>query len=244
MKLFDLKQKPTFNDKDILMQLDKCADEFTFPMLDNGYVYPIDSRLTAYCDKARWVLIIEVVGFNYRGGGHDGINNCLHIFGNCLDFQPGTNNDNFIYITDNSSEGATFDEEYLEALNPGIKTMLIREKEVQVSHSIEFYKSKGVDLEEYPKIYIWEFLRGIVPDYRDDFFASESEIRDRIPKDIPRILQIDEWYHIDLADGEKPSQNETFIMIAKILETGDTSYYKPTKKPNNHWKNWPTGGTL
>ncbi len=62
-----------FSSEEILSQLDKCAAEFTFPMLDNGYVYPVDSRLSAYRDEARWVLIIEVFGFNFRGGGHNGI---------------------------------------------------------------------------------------------------------------------------------------------------------------------------
>jgi len=78
-----------YSAKDILKQLDKCAEDYTFPMLDNGYIYPVVSRVSAYRDEKRWALIIEVVGFNYRGGGHDGISNCLHVFGNCLEFEPG-----------------------------------------------------------------------------------------------------------------------------------------------------------
>jgi hypothetical protein len=80
MKLFGLNQNKNYTAQDILQQLDKCARGFTFPMLDNGYNYPVDSRLSAYRDNKRWALIIEVVGLNYWAGGHDGINNCLHIF--------------------------------------------------------------------------------------------------------------------------------------------------------------------
>lgn len=234
----------TFTAKDILAQLDQCAKEFTFPMLDNGYIYLADTKLSAYRDDKRWALIIEVVGYFYKQGGHDGIDNCLHIFGNVLDYEPGTNNNNFLYITDNSKEGETFcdNDEEGTYLNPNIKTMLLRNKEINITNEINFYTSKGIELEEPPKILPWEFLRGIVPDNRANFFATELEIRERIPKDLPLILQLNEWHHNDLAKGEKPSDNETFIMLAKVLETGDVKHYTPTKKPNTHWKNWPNGG--
>ena len=116
MNIFGFKKKQEYSAKEILKQLDKCAEDFTFPMLDNGYVYPIHSKMSAYRDEKQWALIIEVIGFNYRGGGHDGISNCLHIFGNCIDTKPGTDNANFLYITDNSADNLTFDEEYLESL--------------------------------------------------------------------------------------------------------------------------------
>lgn len=112
----------------ILNQLDKCVEEFTFPMLDNGYVYPVVSRLTVYREESRWALIIEVVGFNYRGGGHDGIRNCLHIFGNCLNFDPGTNNKNFLCFIDDSDDGKAFDSEYEEHINSNTKSIPLRGK--------------------------------------------------------------------------------------------------------------------
>uniref|UniRef100_UPI003B84A6BD DUF7003 family protein n=1 Tax=Cellulophaga omnivescoria TaxID=1888890 RepID=UPI003B84A6BD len=46
------------------------------------------------------------------------------------------------------------------------------------------------------------------------------------------------------ADSEIPSKSKTFKQIAKVLETGQAEFYKPTEQPNNHWKNWPDGGTL
>lgn len=244
MKIFGSKANKNHTPGDILQQLDRCAEDFTFPMLDNGYTYPVDSRLSAYRDDKRWALIIEVVGFHYRAGGHDGINNCLHVFGNCLEFKPGTNNSNFLYVTDNSEDGDPFDEEYMDSLNPGVKSMLLRGQKIPISTDFGFYSQKGVELEDPPKIMIWEFLRGIIGDYKEQFLASEGEIRQRIPMDLPLILRLDEWYHNDLANGEKPSQNETFQMIAKVLETGNVDLYMPTKEPNNHWQNWPDGGTL
>ncbi|MEO0505722.1 MAG: hypothetical protein AAF090_06175 [Bacteroidota bacterium] len=244
MNFFRFGRKKKYSSKDILKQLDKCAEEFTFPMLDNGYIYPIHSKMSAYRDEIRWVLIIEVIGFSYRGGGHNGISNCLHIYGNCIDTNPGTDNSNFLFITNDSPDFPTFDEEYLESLNPQAKTMFLRGKETPINHNRDYYLSKGIELEAMDKIFVWEFLRGLQPDYSDYFEATEEEIRDRIPKDLPKIMQLKEWFHPDCADSELPSNNETFRQIAKVLETGEKKHYQPTNPPNNHWKNWPDGGTL
>ncbi|CAN5384008.1 hypothetical protein BH20BAC1_BH20BAC1_23740 [soil metagenome] len=82
--------------EEILNQLNKCNSEYTFPMLDNGYVYPAGTKLTAYRDDERWVIVIGAIGFSYRGGGHNGITNCLHVYGNCLKYEPGTQNENLL----------------------------------------------------------------------------------------------------------------------------------------------------
>ncbi|MBC3760059.1 hypothetical protein H7U19_16750 [Hyunsoonleella sp. SJ7] len=244
MNIFGFKKKKEYSSKEILAQLDKCANDYTFPMLDNGYIYPIHSKLTAYRDEKRWALIIEVFGFNYRGGGHNGISNCMHIFGNCISTNPGTDNANFLQITNDTPDSLTFDEEYQESLNPQAKRMTLRGMEIDINHDREFYLNKGIELEEENKIFVWEFMRGLEPEYNNKFEATEKEIRERIPEDLPLILTLKEWNHPDCAGAELPSSNETFIQIAKVLETGKIEYYNPTLKPNNHWKNWPEGGKL
>lgn len=233
-----------FSFQDILLQLDQCAEDFNFPVLDNGYVYPIDSRLTAYRDDQRWVLVIEIVGHAYRSGGHDGIENCHYIYGNCLNFPPGMNNNHFLLVTANSDEGETFKRGVVWTLNPEVHSMMVREKKVPVSHDPAFYTARGIELESNAHICVHEYMRAITPDYKIEFLAADDEIRTIIPADIPQILQLHEWHHPDLADGALPGGNETFQMIAKVLETGDTSHYHPTCQSNNHWKNWPVGGTL
>jgi hypothetical protein len=42
----------------------------------------------------------------------------------------------------------------------------------------------------------------------------------------------------------QPSSYETWQQIAKVIATGDTSYFRPTLEPNSHWKNWPEGGSM
>ena len=229
---------------EILKQLDKCAEDYTFPMLDDGYVYPAGTKLTAYRDDKRWVIIIEVIGFNYRGGGHNGISNCLHIFGNCLNYEPGTQNENFLYLTKDAEDCNTFDEEEEFYLNPICPTFLLRNEIVQLIHNKDEYKASEILLEDEVKINAFEFLRLLDKLYHDKLVAPEQEIRERIPKDIKKIIELHDWYHPDVVNNELPSQNETFKLIAKVLETGVIENYKPTNNSNTHWINWPEGGTL
>ena len=46
----------------ILDQFDLAAKNFVFPMLDNGYVFPPDVRLSIFRDQVRWLIIIEILG--------------------------------------------------------------------------------------------------------------------------------------------------------------------------------------
>jgi len=55
-------------DKQILNILDDCCEAFTFPMLDNGYVYPAASRLTLFRSDLDWAIVIELFGFSPRSG--------------------------------------------------------------------------------------------------------------------------------------------------------------------------------
>jgi hypothetical protein len=63
----------------ILAQLDKCAEEFTFPDLGRGYCYAVDARMHLFRDPERWALIVETVGYNPRAGN---LVDVVHVFGN------------------------------------------------------------------------------------------------------------------------------------------------------------------
>jgi hypothetical protein len=230
--------------EEILNQLDKCNSDFTFPMLDNGYVYPAGTKLTGYCDNQRWVLIIEVIGFSYRGGGHNGISNCLHIYGNCLQYNPGTQNENFLFLTDDANNCNTFDEEENFYLNPQCSSFILRDEVLPIFHDRDMYRAAGIEIEDDTRVNAFEFLRLLDELYHDKLVATKNEIRERIPKDIPIIIELRSWFHPDVVNGELPSENETFKQIAKVLETGNIEYYKPTNEANTDWKNWPEGGTL
>jgi len=71
----------SYSASEILAQLDGCAEAFTFPILDNAYVYPADTRMTLFRDAERWAIVIEVLGFNSHMGGTGGIDDALYCFG-------------------------------------------------------------------------------------------------------------------------------------------------------------------
>jgi hypothetical protein len=52
--------------EDILSILDQCSADFTFPMLDNGYVYLAATRLSLHRSDADWGLVNCWRVANYR----------------------------------------------------------------------------------------------------------------------------------------------------------------------------------
>src|SRR5215467_6462918 len=65
----------------ILSVLDECSRNFTFPALDNGYVYLAASRLSLHYSPTDWALVVEVFGFNPRAGLPD---LCVYTFASRL----------------------------------------------------------------------------------------------------------------------------------------------------------------
>lgn len=234
----------TFTRDEILSQLDACARQFDFPMLDNGYVYLADVRLGAFRDDTRWALAIEVIGVNNRAGGHDGINNCLHLFGNCLKRPWGTANEDFLYFSGDGPDGPTFVDDSLCTVRPTARSIRIRDRIIEFNLNEVAAVHQGIDLDAQPEVHAHELLRWLVPKHRDLFLITEGELWERIPADLPLVLLLDEWHHPDLAGDEMPSDSLTFRMIADVLVTGDPSRYRPTREPNTHWRFWPEGGTL
>lgn len=227
-------------EKEILDQLDQCNADFAFPMLDNGYVYPITQRLNCYGDSSRWAIIIEAVGYSVRGGDHNGAHSSLHVYGNCLDRKPGLIDGDFLHMTGDGPEGPTFDDWYVR---PEAETITLRGEVVPFDLSESAREARGITMVE-DKLTATDLFRSLLPEHREKFLATEEELRQRIPDGLPLLLRLDDWYHPDVVCGEKPSENETFQLIGKVLAKRDASLYAPTKQPNTHWKNWPNGGTL
>lgn len=227
----------------ILDQLDACAREFTFPMLDNGYVYPVDQRMHIMRSDAMWMMVIETFGFSPRSGGIDGIQNCLHLYGSNLHRAPGTANEDFLNPFDFPQEDL-FDRSTLWAIDPSLDHVMIRGQQVPVDLRPSQLAAKEISLIEPPAVDPPALLRSLVPEHRDMLLATPMEIAARNPHKIPAVMVLDEWNHPDVSGDQLPSQSETFEMLAAVIETGITDAYRPTLPPNTHWRNWPEGGTL
>lgn len=234
---------PHFSASDILTQLDACAKDFNFPVLDNGYIYPITSRITVFGDLETWVIAVEALGYHYRFKGHSGLENCFYMYGNRLPYARGINYDLGLWVTGDSDEGATFAEDAAGTLNAGVQTMMIREKKVVIPRDADYYAAEQIVLKDPAAIRPYEILRGLLPAYRADLLATDEELCEAFPQQLPKLLQLDEWYHPDIIGEELPSGNETFQLIAAVLAAGDAGLYQPTRAANNHWRHWPFGGT-
>jgi outer membrane protein assembly factor BamB len=229
-------EKP-FTKEEVLQQLSAAED---FPTLDNGYIYPATVRLSAFRDSLRWALVIEVVGWNNRSSDHEALQDALYCYGNWLNQSPGLADDGFLTPTRDGDESCTFDD---QDVDPEARDLYVRNCLVKIPRVRKHYASLGIKLEEPGVIKGHELLRALVAEHRDLFLASDDELIQRVG-DLPLVLRLHEWRHPYMSEEEKPSQCETFQMLADVLVSGDPTRYQPEEPPNTHWKHWPMAGQL
>lgn len=204
-------------------------------------IFLIDCRLNIFRnDNGQWCIVSKVFAFQSRG---DSISLTMETFGNCfLQYQ-----DNVSAIDRNSFEEMINDG---MSLLPDAKYWLIRGKKVNLSHNKQDYKEAGINLREYEpgEIYPDEVARLLILKHQNLFRATNEELYKMVPKDLTKILILDEWFHQEHEswnwEETMPGSNETWQQIAKVIVTGDASFYKPTIAPNTHWKFWPESGSM
>jgi hypothetical protein len=229
----------------ILQQFYHAAKNFVFPMLDNGYVYLADVRLSIFRDPGRWLMIVEVLDVSSpRVSGCDVFENCLHLFGNHLSREPGTANDDFLHPIDSLPDDPLFEDEYDWYVRPQARALSVRGHRISLDLSMEALAQRGLELIEPPNVDPVVVMRSLLPEHRTLLLASSEELAARNKDELPLFMRLDEWFHPDLAAGELPSACETFQMLAEAISAGEVEAYKPTRDPNTHWRNWPDGGTL
>jgi hypothetical protein len=242
-----------FSKEEILRVLDDCCGAFTFPMLDNGYVYLAATRLTLFRSPDDWAMTIEVFGFSPRAGLPD-----VHVysFGGTLCNRKGP--DDYVsreaydnYLTNNPHNESRFiyavaEGDWLdgEAVSGTASEVVLRDEAVRLP-TIEELSKQGIEVEDEKEIRVFELCRYLAAIRRSAVLATTEELRANISPRLVQVLQLDEWNHPNVVDDEcRPSGSKTFQQLAEVLMTGDVSVYQPTLPPNTHWKNWPEGGTL
>jgi hypothetical protein len=240
----------------ILAILDRCCDSYTFPMLDNGYVYLAASRLSLYRSVADWAMAIEVFGFSPRAGLPD---TSIYTFASKLynrdppeqyTSREAYNN----YLTHNPhnkfrsifpvEEGPWLNEEDGEFVADGAAEIVVRGRTLLLPPPDE-YKLHGVDLADASHVRVFELCRFLADVARELVLATVQERRISVPPDMTQVLQLEEWHHPNVADAaERPSGSATFRQLVEVLANGDVAAYQPSKPPNTHWRNWPNGGSL
>jgi hypothetical protein len=53
---------------EVLALLDELVADNEFPVLDSGYTYLFDTRLTVFSHDPRWAIVVEILGYNPRLG--------------------------------------------------------------------------------------------------------------------------------------------------------------------------------
>ncbi len=237
----------------ILQVLDACCGSFTFPMLDNGYVYLAASRLSLHRSEDDWGMVIEIFGFSPRSGLPDVH---VHTFGSRLynrnrveDYvTPEAHQTYLAHNPNNESrffhpieEGAWIDEDEPETVSP-TGAVTLRGTAISLPSPAQ-YRAAGIELQG-ARPAVFELCRFLAHHHRDQVLATRSERRVSLPRELTEILVLEDWHHPDVCSEELPSETETFRQLAEILASGDVSRYKTAESHNTHWRNWPDAGTL
>lgn len=285
--------------QEVLNTLDNSYDGYyrSFVELDFGYSYLIDTRLNVFRGKKdQWAIAVERLGYNPRAGA---IILDIYYFGNCLINLESYNNRLSNYYSVYPIDNYNFNETVAsECLKPDAKFWLVRGQKVSLSHNKQDYLDAKIELKEYEpnEIGVEEAARYAILKNRNLFRATDNELYKSIPKDLEKILVLDEWYHKDfylyisstmteaqlkqtyefnknltglngmsfeefvtlyrmqsimdddlnkeMWNNNRPSTYETWQLIAKVIVANDPKLYKPTLKPNTHWKYWINSGSL
>ena len=242
--------------EEILAILDACCDSFTFPMLDNGYVYPAAARMSAHRTPTEWAIVIETFGFSPREGFPS---LTVQTFGSRISNRKSP--DSYVtaeayqrYLAANPhnefrSENPFDESDWLDPDNDELvaetATSSVLRGKIFATPAPALYAAAGIELVAAPRVHTFEFCRIAAELRREDVLATSNERRFNVPQDFTELLVLDAWNHPNVVlDTERPSQNEAFQQVAQVLVTGDRAHYRPTQSPNTHWSNWPDGGTL
>ena len=208
-------------DERILRVLDDAAAGFTFPMLDNGYVYLGATRLSLHRSDTDWALVTEVFGFSPRSGLPDV---CVSTFGSRIHGRKTASD--FVnerafknYLSQHEHDEATFffpiDEgdwqsgDDIELLDTSATSVVVRGRTTRLPQQDD-YALHGIELADPSAVHVFELCRYLAAVARDDVLATPIERRTNVLPEMTEILVLDEWHHPDLVNDERPSGSETF----------------------------------
>jgi hypothetical protein len=239
----------------ILTILDACCHANKFPMLDNGYVYLAASRLSLHRSPTDWALVIEVFGFSPRVGSPflDVSTFASRLHARNTPAQYISQDAYERYLAHNPHNESRFFFPMNDAWQDSESSrelVAIDATRVQLrGHSItlpswDAYDQYDIELEQSPRVQVFELCRFLAATQREAVLATPSERRVSVLPEMREILVLDHWHHPDLLEDELPSNVRTFQQLSEVLASGDLGRYHADEQPNTHWSNWPEGGRL
>ncbi|MBB4036874.1 hypothetical protein GGR21_002787 [Dysgonomonas hofstadii] len=239
---------------------DKSVIKYNFFLdLEHGYCETAGSRIHLYADSLDWAIVFEKSGYQNRGGY---ATIALDYIGNCVDYiieryeehvpVPYTSiaNTKYIYLVTGEEyerirnrQGSEM--EQFELISDTITSVKVRNRVVNLKYDPVLYAEMGVagEFENPRNLLSYGGLIRYIHDTQPDVVqATETDIRTNIPRNLSKIMTLNKFHFSSFYDKKTlPSKQELFQLIAKILVTQDSSYWKPTQEPNNHWRNWKSG---
>jgi hypothetical protein len=141
-------------------------------------------------------------------------------------------------------EGRSQDEEKGEFVVDGAEEIVVRGRALRLPSSDE-YKQHEIELEEPPRVRVFELCRFLANVGREWVLATAQERPISVLPDMTQIVQLEDWHDPNVVDNaDRPRGSETFQQLAQVLTTGEVAIYHPSQPPNTHWRNWPDGGNL
>ncbi|WP_376698807.1 DUF7003 family protein [Listeria booriae] len=207
--------------------LDKFADRYDFPVLDNENMPMVACKVSLYADKSEWILFFEILSCTANA------ENNVYAFGSHIK-EPGLQISLDAYVT------LTMDDE-----DDYLQDLLQYEKRSDLSIYVNHHKL-SVDLSEgiieninkpegNPSDLM--LVRVIYEQNPNHFWLAKKELFDSVErKEVPLVFESTEWEHPDIVNGEKPSDSEFFKALAKRLDDEDIEI--TTGRVNTDWLNW------
>jgi hypothetical protein len=222
-------------ENDILEQMDSYAKEYDFPMLNNIYFHNADVRLTAFRDSSEWLIVFEEIALSKK---QYSFINSVSAYGNKIE-KPGPQQ--AITIIAESPGKPIWEDNRNFLLDQWNFEVVINGEIKRFTPSPEDYNKAKIDVESNMEVSakILRLLTFIIP---NEFFMSADrliEICARTNSNLENFIQIEDWYHPDIADDELPSQSECFQNLALAIARNDQDLYTcPEESINTHWSNW------
>lgn len=248
-----------YTKSDILKDFDSnggMANPYKFFLtLEDPYLNISSAKIHLFADENRWAVVFEKNGYHNRGMS---IQKELHFFGNCLskldkaglDGKYTCNTKYFILCSEEEIQKVCAEE--FEEVSLNASTIKVRNEDLPIEYHLEMYDQLRIPWQKYDltkkTIGIECLTRMLNFKHPEVFNATEIELYTCLPKDLPKLMTIDEWFHVDCARpimyGDHiplPSTVEAFQLMAEVLATHDKTAYQPTKKANSDWRNWKSG---
>jgi hypothetical protein len=218
----------------ILDQLDVYAKEYNFPMLDNAYLNHADVRLTAFRSSSEWAILFEEIAFSEWHG----FINDVSAYGNKIK-KPGTQGPTI--IISELPGNPIWDDDGNFLLNRYSFEVMIQGKARSFRVSPEDYQRAGIDVNSKMSAPA-QLLRLLAFSIPNDFFMTDRMLLSkcgRTNSSLKKFIQLEDWYHPDIANDELPSENVCFQNLAhSIAKNNKDIYVCPHELLNTHWSNW------